>query len=119
MASKTLQTWISGVLIFGIILAVGLVSFGYTIYLVRHAHEAYAFSISYNFASLKQFFDGSQAFYFSSRNLIELGFLTLVASQIVRIGMLLFHYLYKKDWRFSLICSFVLLILVSGLFFQN
>ena len=50
---------------------------------------------------------------FSPLGIVELGLLSLVATQILRVALLVFYYLTTRDYYFFGICSFVLLVILS------
>ncbi len=56
---------------------------------------------------------------FSPLGLIELGLLTLVVTQIMRVGLLVWFYSATQDYLFALISLFILLALIYSLIWRN
>lgn len=59
------------------------------------------------------------AFTFTPLGIIQLGLLLLVATQTFRVGLLCFYYARVKDYTFTLISTFILLVLVYCTFWRN
>jgi uncharacterized membrane protein len=55
----------------------------------------------------------------SPLGIIEIGLLALVATQILRVALLVWFYFTTRDYRFTLICAFVLIILLYSFVFRN
>lgn len=55
----------------------------------------------------------------SPLGIIEIGLLALVATQILRVGLLVWYYFTTRDYRFTVICAFVLIILLYSFVFRN
>lgn len=104
----------------GMIISLIFVTIGGGLYLYQSGYEnaAQVFHSGVNFqTTVEQIF--ISAFSFSPFGIIELGVLMLVATQSVRVGLLVWYYAMKKDRAFTGISLFILAVLIYSFFFRH
>ena len=116
---KTIEEKIGIVLILGTLFSALLVIIGGAAYLLQHGSEimrptqlqtsAYRTDVQLIWHQAKGF---------SPLGIIELGLLALIATQILRVALLTYFYAIIRDYWFTFICSFVLIILINSLFWR-
>lgn len=116
-SDRTLEQFISSLLKYGVLLASAVVLVGGVLYLLRHGVEPANY----------QFFHGSPAEFCSplgvvkavlsgsSRGIIQLGILLLIATPVARVVFSVFVFLWQRDFIYVFITSFVLAGLIYGL----
>jgi len=118
LSSKKIEGLISLVLFVGMMLSICLVIFGSSIYLFQHGSESIHFELMppeiYS-TNLYQIWEAALAF--SPSGIIELGLVTLVATQILRVVLLVWYYGSMRDYWFFFISLFVVTVLVYSFFF--
>jgi uncharacterized membrane protein len=105
-ARKRIETAITLVLNFGTLLAVLLVSIGGTWYLLQHGRTLLSATATMTATAIN--------LSFSPLGMIELGLMTLVATQILRIALLTAFYAWIRDYWFTVFSAFILLTLISA-----
>lgn len=107
-----IDQWMSLTLNIGTLLSILLVLSGGAIFLLNSGSESIQLLLQQSstyplsFAIIMQTIQLTPAV-----GLIEMGLFCLIATQLLRVGMLLIYYLYTKDYWFILINLFVLLVL--------
>jgi uncharacterized membrane protein len=104
----------------GVIISMGLVTLGGIKFLLEHGHE----NIHFDFQPSNSYIINLKlawqaALSFSSLGIIELGLIVLVATQIIRVGLLVGFYSITRDYWFSIISLFIFIILVYSFFFVS
>ena len=101
----------------GVLLAAAFVIAGGVLYLVRHGGEAPAYgqfrSEPSEYRSVAGVLRG--AFGFQGRGIIQLGLLLLIATPIARVALAGLGFLRRADWKYVIISTFVLVLLLFGL----
>lgn len=119
-STKKMEELISMVLIIGTLLSAAFVIIGGTLYLLQNGSENVHTELLQNNAyptSIKQIW--IIALSFSPLGMIELGLLLLVATQILRVGLLAWFYAYIRDYRFTCMSLFILLMLLYSFVLRN
>lgn len=117
---KRMENAMSVILTTGMIISLMLVTIGGVLYLYQSAHENIDafFHSGLNFqTSVGQIV--LSAFSLSPFGIIEFGVLILVATQSVRVGLLVWYYSLKKDRWFTGISLFILAVLIYSFFFRR
>lgn len=115
-----IDQWMSWTLNLGTLLSILLVFSGGAIYLFNAGNESIQLllqqSTTYplNFSIIAETIQLTPAV-----GLIEMGLFCLIATQLLRVGMLLIYYIYTKDYWFILINLFVLLVLVYSFIWKD
>lgn len=112
---RKIEAVMSTILAIGMIISVSLVLVGGIIYLLQHGSESISlflmqpddYSTDFNLIL-------NNALSFSPFGIIELGLLILVATQIIRVGLLVWFYGVMRDYWFFFISFFVLAVLVCS-----
>lgn len=116
---KQLQEWMALILLLGMAISMLLVIIGGTIYLIHEGsnniYSTVAENIHYN-TNIKSIL--RHALTFSPLGIIELGLLTLVLTQVCRVGLLAIYYISIRDYKFICISGFILLVLIYSIFLQ-
>lgn len=111
--------WLARILQIGIIISITLVLIGGISFLLRHGAENLKnnifLSTSYDIDILSIWQNG---WLFSPIRLIELGLLTLVMAQIIRVALLGYYYTVIRDYWFMLFSLFILSIILYSLLRQ-
>src|SRR3990167_7213825 len=112
LANKNMQESIGFILFIGTFVSVCIAMVGGSLYLIQHGNETLSTQIlqsdSYH---LSIFAIWQSAKSLSSVGMIELGLLSLVMTQIVRVATLVWFYLKTHDYVFPGISLFILLTL--------
>ena len=116
--TSKIEDSIAIILLLGIIFSAALVLSGGLLYIIEQGmrpidftalqHATYKINVIHFFAT----------FHFSALALIELGLLTLVIAQILRVALLVIAYALMKDYRFTYISLFVLIIMLYSFVWQ-
>lgn len=116
-----IQRTISLLMLLGILISATLVLIGGALYLQQYGYEnlrvellqtdIYQASV---IEMLKEVFLS-----LSPLGIVELGLLSLVATQILRVGLLAIYYIYIKDYWFTLISTFILLMLIYSFLWRR
>jgi uncharacterized membrane protein len=117
---KKMEITMSLILAAGMMISVLLVLLGATLYLLQHGSDLMSYQLAQdeNFsASVRLIIDSALSL--TPFGLIELGLLVLVATQAIRVGMLVGFYALMRDYAFSLISLFILGVLLYSLFFRG
>lgn len=117
--NKKMERIMGQILLIGMIISIGLVLLGGTLYLLQHGSENMHYDVMQvnyktNFISIWH-----DALSFSPFGIIELGLLTLVATQGIRVALLAGFYAVLRDYKFLVISLFVFSVLVYSLFFRH
>lgn len=118
--TKKMEANMALLLTIGTLISAILVIFGGILYLVQHGHEPVHFELlkdnTYQL-SVKKIWHTAEAF--STLTIIELGLLLLVATQLFRVGLLTWFYLKIRDYWFTAISFFILLVLIYSFIWRN
>lgn len=120
LTNKETQQIISWILTVGTLLSAGLVLIGGIFYLMQNGADnaqAQLLNPTTIYRSLSSIW--LAATQFQPLGIIAIGFIALVLTQVVRVGLLIIYYLSIKDYFFTLVCLFVFVTLLFGLFKQN
>lgn len=105
------------ILLMGTLFAIFLVFLGGSTYLWQHGNEVLQLKVlesSHVNIDIRHL-----SFSFSPLFIIILGLLSLVATQMLRVLLLLIYYASIRDYKFTLISLFVLLVLLYSFFAQK
>lgn len=111
--TRSIEKKISLILLAGTLLSTAIVLLGGIWYLSQHGAEDMQFALlrsaptPHSVAEVWQF-----ALSFTPLGIVQLGLLILVATQLLRVAMLCFFYIKTRDYWFTLISCFVLLVLI-------
>lgn len=112
-----IELLLSNLLRYGVFLASGVVLVGGSLYLIRHGTEPvdykYFLGEPDRFRSPMGVIEAVSAG--SSRGIIQLGLLFLIATPIVRVAISLLAFLWRRDFTYVAIATFVLLGLLYSL----
>lgn len=113
-----IEIWLGNLLRAGVILSASVVLAGAAWYLTRHGHETPGYHsfqmIPANSEHLPAVLAGVARG--SSRSLIQLGLILLIATPIARVVFSLFAFLHERDYLYVGITAIVLCVLVFSLF---
>jgi uncharacterized membrane protein len=103
----------------GVILAAAVVLAGGVVYLVRHGAEQQQLSAFQEEPPALESFAGivSSAWKGSSRGIIQLGLLLLIATPVARVAFSVIAFLLERDGTYVFLTLVVLGVLLSSLFF--
>lgn len=117
---KKIEISMSVILTIGMLLSSCLVILGGTSFLIQHGSEniltQFIQSDLYH-TNINMILNDVSGF--SSIGIIELGILVLVATQIIRVAMLVCFYGITRDYWFSCISLFILIVLVYSFFWRH
>lgn len=116
---KKMEVVMSLILTIGMIISMSLVLLGGLFYLLQHGHESMHYdlmNVDYS-TSLKLIWQSALSF--SPFGMIELGVMVLVATQMIRVGLLAGFYAVIRDYKFLLISLFVFCVLVYSNIFRS
>lgn len=112
-----IELLLSNLLRYGVFLASAVVLVGGILYLIRHGAEPvdykYFLGEPDRFRSPMGVIEAASSG--SSRGIIQLGLLLLIATPIVRVAISLLAFLWRRDFTYMAIASFVLLGLLYSL----
>lgn len=117
---KKIEKIIGLTLVFGIVISSLFVFIGGTLFLFQSDNESLKneLIISANYhISIKEIWQN--LLIFSPIGLIELGLYLLVMVQVFRVIMLVLFYVFRRDYWFFFLSSFVLLVLIYSLFIRT
>ena len=112
-STQKMQDVISMLLIIGMLISVMIVAIGGTLYLLQHGNEnlqTELLTAESGYHSIQQIWQ--IAFSFTPIGIIELGLLTLVATQILRVALLTWFYAVIRDYWFTGFSFFILVVLI-------
>jgi uncharacterized membrane protein len=105
LSSKKMEELIGLILTMGTLVSALLVIIGGTWYLIQEGSQNWHTELM---AVAVTEFNLS----FSATAIIEVGLLSLVATQLLRVALLVWYYAVQRDYRFTFISFFVLLVLI-------
>lgn len=120
LTNKETRNIISWILTIGTLFSAGLVLIGGIFYLIQHGGDNASSQLlnpSTIYTSIGSIWQAATSF--SPLGIIALGVLSLVLTQLVRVGLLIIYYFSIHDYWFTFICLFVFLTLVYGLLRQT
>jgi uncharacterized membrane protein len=120
MSNKNMQVAMSLILLIGTVVSLALVTCGGVLYLLQHGSENRHMELlqsNHYHTSISQIVQNSLSQ--SPVSIIELGLLSLVGTQLLRVVLLVWFYVMTRDYWFTLISSFILLILVYSFFWRS
>jgi uncharacterized membrane protein len=115
-----MQIIISFILLAGTLLSTALVTVGGTLYLLQSGNDNLQgqwLATNATYLSVRQIWQFALSF--SPLGMIELGLLLLVATQTIRVALLCGFYAIIKDYKFFLISSFILAVLIYSSFWRS
>jgi len=117
---KKIEEMISMILTIGILISTSLVLIGGFMYLLQFGNHDMNTELSQTVSyATNMKFIWQSALSVSPLGLIELGLLALVATQILRVGLLVWFYSAIHDYVFTLISLFILFTLIYSLIWRN
>ena len=108
MNVRDLELFVSNVLRIGVAVSGVLIMIGLGLYLVTGDN-----SCPTGIATLQWIIYGAP--FFGPSHILFLGFLTLVATPLLRVAASVIAYIIEKDWIYAAITGFVLVVLVIGM----
>ncbi len=120
ISSQQLEKKMSIALLVGILLALVLVMIGGIWYLIDNGPAPLNTSLLQNThyqVTISQIWEN--AFSLSPIHIIELGLFILIATQLVRVGLLVWFYIRLHDIKFIFFSSFIFLVLLYSLLSGN
>lgn len=120
LSIKKMEVLMSLILTAGMIVSISLVLIGGTLYLLQHGSQHMHYDmmqVDYYKTNLTLIWNA--AISFSPVGIIELGLITLVATQGIRVALLVGFYAAIQDYKFLLISLFIISVLIYSLFFRN
>jgi uncharacterized membrane protein len=117
--TRKIENMIGILLLLGTIISAGLVLGGGIVYLWQHGGDNLQSELlsSDNYSiHIRQIW--GIALSSTPIGFIELGLIALVGTQILRVGLLVWFYAAIRDYAFTGICIFVLVILLYSFFWQ-
>lgn len=119
LTSKKMQEVIGLVLLFGTLLSAVLVLVGGILYLIQNGTQSIHFALTPSSVYRNPVIQIGEIFRsFSPLGIVELGLLTLVVTQILRVALLFFFYATQRDYWFSFISLFIFLTLIYSLLWR-
>lgn len=116
ISEKKITHWLGRILQVSIIISIALVMIGGISFLLQHGSKSLDHNIflatSYDIDILTIW---QNEWLFSPIRLIELGLLTLVMAQILRVALLSYYYIAIRDYWFMLFSLFILSIILYSL----
>jgi uncharacterized membrane protein len=108
MNVRQLELFISNVLRIGVVVSGALIISGLTLYLATG-------DVCYpnGEATLSWIINGDP--FFAPSHILFIGFLTLVATPLLRVAVSVLVYVVERDWIYTAITGFVLTILIIGM----
>lgn len=119
-SAKSMKDMIGVILFIGTILSTLLVAIGGSAYLFKFGHEPMPFDLLRVEAqpiNLHQLW--TTVFSFSSLGLIQLGLITLVVTQILRVMLVTGFFILIKDTTFTLISLFICVVLLYSFIWRQ
>lgn len=115
--NHTTEEIMSWILTTGMLISLFLVILGGIMYLIQYGNEPLNIKLlqaNHDYTTLKQIWQG--VYSFSPFGIIQLGVIVLVATQVARVGLLIWFYTLIRDYGFALISVFILLIILYSFF---
>jgi|GEM_PF-1671248 uncharacterized membrane protein len=120
LSTKQMEDIMSLLLIFGMLISAGLVTLGGAMYLYQHGMESLHTELlqagGYHI-NIKLIL--KNALSFTPLGIIELGLLTLIGTQVLRVALLVWFYAFTRDTWFTFISVFILITLVYSLVWRH
>jgi uncharacterized membrane protein len=118
LSEQKFENFLGNLLRSGVVLAASVVLFGGVLYLIRHGGEQPDDQVFHGEpADLRNPIGTiSDALSFSSRGIIQLGLLLLVATPVARVGFSAIGFLKERDFTYVLLTLIVLTVLLFSLF---
>ncbi len=118
ITNRSFQDTLGLILLMGTLISTLLVLLGSIFYLIQHGSETFSFHTlqTENTLTLTQFFQTPSSI--MPLNLIELGLLALVFTQLIRVAVLVYFYWQTHDFFFTAVSLFILSILVYSLLWK-
>ncbi len=120
LSMQRMQHIMSVILTVGTLLSLGIVTLGGALYLFHFGHQNMAWELvqSNDYATtIPQIWQAASTF--SPLGIVELGLVLLVATQVIRVALLVGFYAVIRDTRFTLICVFVLALMLYSLIWHG
>jgi len=117
MTDDRLEIWVGNLLRAGVLLAGAIVLIGGIIYLVRHGGQMPDYRIFHGQPSELRFVSGifQAAVSLSGRGVIQLGFLVLIATPVMRVLVSGAAFAMERDWLYVVVVLIVLAVLLYSL----
>ncbi len=117
-SDERLQVLLGNVLRTGVLAAAGFILIGGVLYLVRHGAESPNYHVFRGEPSDLRSIGGivGDAISASSRGVIQLGFLLLIATPVMRVALSLVGFGKQRDWTYVVVSLTVLALLLYSLF---
>ncbi len=113
MISHSIERKIGALLLIGTIISSLIVLTGGVLYLAQYGTDNVEFEMLNHAATATTIKEVWRvALSFTPLGIIQLGLLTLVATQLLRVAMLLIYYVAIRDYWFMVFCGFVLMVLI-------
>lgn len=120
LSLKKMEERIALVLMLGTLLSAFLVLIGAVLYLFQSGQHAMQSEISpSNITPITINQIWQLAFSLSPLGIIELGLLSLVATQTIRVALLCWFYAMIRDYKFLMISFFILVVLIYSSFWRS
>lgn len=120
MAVKNVERLLGMLLIFCTLVATLIVVIGGTLYVLQNGGEILPTNLIHATPQQTTIADVWRvAFSFTPVGIIQLGLLCLIATQIIRVAMLFGYYALIRDYYFSVICGFVLFVLLYSFIWRS
>jgi len=117
---KIVERLLGILMIFCILVATLIVSFGGLLYLLQNGGEYIPIELINANPQQTTLADVWRvAFSFTPIGIIQLGLLCLIATQIIRVVMLFGYYALIRDYYFTGICGFVLFVLLYSFIWRS
>lgn len=110
---RKMELFIGEVLRLGLILSVSIVLVGGILFLIQHGQEIVQYSL------FQQPAESSKNTFFSPEGIILFGFLVLVAIQLVRVSLIVWLFLKNREFFFTGLSLFILVIIIYSLFWRR
>jgi len=120
LSIKKMQTMMGFILLVGTLLSTILVTLGGILYLLQSGSDSIQnewLPIDATYMSIQQIWQFALSF--SPLGMIELGLLLLVATQTVRVALLCWFYAMIQDYKFLIISSLILIMLIYSSFWRS
>jgi uncharacterized membrane protein len=118
LSEQKFENFLGNLLRAGVVLAASVVLFGGVLYLIRHGGEQPDDKVFHGEPADLRNPIGTvgDALSFSSRGIIQLGLLLLVATPVARVGFSAIGFLKERDFTYVLLTLIVLTVLLFSLF---
>lgn len=117
---ERIEVIIGRLLLAGVLISLSLVVIGIIIYLIKHGHEVVSYRIFHGepqyFTTISGILQDSLTL--SGRGFIQLGLLSLLIVQILRVALTAWYFAKLKDQVFVWISLFILAILLYSTFWR-